>query len=185
MGKMSWNVRGDAVDAVEPQEQDETFEPYDGPIPPNNSILQVSLKWARVAEFGSGNGGLKLLMEVAEPDGPKAKYNGCPLFENLVDVDTQDWKIRQWLDAIGATGKDWDNCVTETDGDNQVITKFGRVKADGLTLRVQTAVDTYEGEKRAKVRKYLPKVATATAGSKSSGGKGKKGASAGDTEPPF
>lgn len=186
MGKMSWNVKGQQVDDVEPQEPSEEFEPYDGPIPPNNSILQVTLKWARVAEFGSGNGGLKLLMEVTEPDGAKAKYNGCPIFENLVDIDSQDWKIRQWLDAIGGTGADWDACVTEKDGDNEVITKFGKVKASGLTLRVQTMVDTYNDERRAKVRKYLPKVAaTATTGKKATGAKGKKGKGSSDEEPPF
>jgi hypothetical protein len=184
MGKMTWNVKGAEVDAVEQQEQVETFEPYEGPIPPNNSVLLVGLKWARVAEFGSGNGGLRLLMEVSEPDGPKSRYNGCPLFENLVDVDTQDWKIRQFLDAIGATGKDWDNCVSETDGNNEVITKFGRVKADGLTLRVQTEIDTYDGEKRAKVRKYLPKVTGAASGKKATGSKAKKGTTS-DEEPPF
>lgn len=178
MGKMSWNVKGAEVDAVEPQDSDETFEPYEGPIPPNNSVLQAALKWARVAEFQSGNGGLKLLMEVSEPEGPKARYNGCPIFEQLVDVDSQDWKIRQFLDAIGATGKDWDNCVSEMDGNNEVIVKFGKVKASGLTLRVQTSVETYEGEKRAKVRKYLPKVA-ATTTNKARSSKG------GGDEPPF
>lgn len=180
MGKVKWNTSGSEVDQVEVEER-ETFEPYDGPIPPNNSVLQVSLKWARVADFNSGNGGLKLLMEVAEPDGsPKAKYNGCPLFENLVDVDTQAWKIRQWLDAIGGTGKDWDGCVSADDGNgNEVITKFGRVKADGLKLRVQTQVEVYEGERRAKVRNYLPKV------SGGSDSKSSKGSSGGGDEPPF
>jgi hypothetical protein len=182
MGKVNWNTKGEQVDAVEPQEG-ETFEPYDGPIPPNNSVLQVSLKWARVADFQSGSGGLKLLMEVDEPDGPKAKYNGCPLFENLVDIDTQDWKIRQFMDAIGGTGKDWDACVSvKDDNDNEVITKFGKIKADGLTLRVQTMIDTYNDERRAKVRKYLPKV-TGSAG-KSSGSKARRGAGS-DEEPPF
>lgn len=186
MGKMSWNVKGADVDSVEPKEDGETFEPYEGPIPPNNSVLQARLKWARVAEFQSGSGGLKLLMEVEEPDGPKAKYNGCPIFENLVDIDSQDWKIRQWLDAIGAEGRDWDNCVSADDGNgNEAITKFGRVKADGLTLRVQTMIDTYNDEKRVKVRKYLPKIAgTATATKKSTGSKSKAG-KAGDDEPPF
>lgn len=176
MGKVKWNTKGAEVDAVEVEDRQADFEPYDGPVPPNNSILQVMLKWARVAEFGSGNGGLKLLMEVAEPEeSTKKRYNGCPLFENLVDVDTQDWKIRQFLDAIGGTGKDWDSCVAEKDDkDNDVIVKFGRIKAAGLRFRIQTTRETYDGEQRAKVQRYLPK---STGGSSSNAG--------GDDEPPF
>jgi hypothetical protein len=140
-------------------------------------VLICDVKWARVTEFASGNGGLKLLLIVNEPEvSPKKRYNGCPLFENLVDIDTQDWKIRQWMDAIGGTGKDWDNCVTEKDDqDNDVIVKFGKVKADGLKVRIQTQQETYDGEKRAKVRSYLSKASASASASSTADG----------DEPPF
>lgn len=157
MGKVKWNTKGAAVDEVEPDEGP-VFEAYDGPIPPKNSVLRLKLKLCYVEQFSTGNGGLKLLFEVDEPkSSPKARYNGCPCWEQLVDVDTQDFKIRQFMDAIGGSGKHWDNTMTQKDDkDREAVVKFGNIKTEGLTVRVQSAQETYQGEKQLKVQRYLP-----------------------------
>lgn len=158
MGKVKWNTKAAEIDEVEEREGEE-FEPYDGPIPPKNSILRVKLKWARVVAFGTGSGGLKMLLEVAEPkSSPKAKFNGLPFFENLVDVDTQAWKIKQFMTSIGGTGRHWGATVTvKDDKDNEVVQKFGNILTDGLYIRVRTDRDTYQDELKATVGRYLPK----------------------------
>lgn len=157
MGKIKWNTKGADVDAVEPGDGP-TFEAYDGPIPPKNSVLRVKLELCYVTEFSSGNGGLKMLMKVDEPkSSPKARYNGCPCWEQLVDVDTQDFKIRQFMDAIGGSGKHWDNTMVEKDDkDRQNVTKFGNIKTEGLAFRIQSDIETYQGEKQLRVGRYLP-----------------------------
>lgn len=181
MGKIKWNTKGADVDAVEVEDQ-QTFEAYDGAIPPKNSVLRLALKLCYVQQFGTGNSGLKMLWEVSEPkSSPKARYNGCPVWEQLVDIDTQDFKIRQFMDAIGGSGKHWDNTMTaKDDKDRDAVVKWGNIKAEGLTVRVQTKQETYENEKQCKVQRYLPLV-------EDSGDDfgNEQAAGAGDDEPPF
>jgi hypothetical protein len=157
MGKVKWNTKASEIDEAE--DSGAQFEPYDGPIPPKNAVLRLALKWARVTAFNSGNGGLTMLFEVAEPkSSPKAKYNGCPIFNRLVDVDTQTFKIKQFMSAIGGTGRHWAATVTtKDDRDNEVVVKWGNVMAEGLYVRAQMDRETYEGEPRAVVGRFLPK----------------------------
>jgi hypothetical protein len=183
MGKVKWQTSGSVVDEVEVEDR-ETFEPYDGPIPPKNTVLRVAVKFARIATgvdaFKSDNNGIRLLLEVDEPkSSPKARYNGCPLFEQLVDTESSAFKIRQFLDAIGATGKDWDNTqATKDENEHWNVTKIGRIKMDGLTLRVQTKREVYQGEEQAKVARFLPIGEEREA-------QGSGDSDAGDDEPPF
>lgn len=158
MGKIKWNTKGAVVDAVEPDDGPQ-FEAYDGPLPPKNSILRAAVELCYVQEFASGNGGLKLLLKVDEPKAsPKARYNGCPIWEQLVDVDTQDFKIRQFMDAIGGSGRHWDNTMTaKDDKQRDAVVKFGNILVKDLAVRIVVGHELYEGEKQVRVARYLPK----------------------------
>jgi hypothetical protein len=148
VGKVKWGVTGSQVDEIEP---DEGFEDYDGPIPPA-SVYRVNVKRVTYVKFKSDNMGLKLLLIINDPK--KKAYNGAPLFENIVDLPETAFKIRQWLDAVGGTGKDWDATVTDKDG---IVTKMGRIKMDGLQIRVKTKMGKNEdGDRRAEVARLLP-----------------------------
>jgi hypothetical protein len=150
MPKVKWGVTGSEVDELEPDEGN--F--YDGPLPPRG-VYRVKLQSAEYVKFASNNKGLKLFMTIDENRKDKKVYNGAPLWENLVDTEASAFKIRQFLDAIGATGKDWDGTVI--DSDNKV-TKFGRITVDGLYLRVATKTGTnQDGDKRAEVARFLSK----------------------------
>lgn len=157
MGKVKWGTSAADIDGAE--DRGAEFEPYDGPVPPKNAVLRLTLKWARVTEFNSGNSGLTMLFEVAEPkSSEKARYNGCPIFYRLVDTDTQTFKIKQFMAAIGGTGRHWAATVTQKDDrDNEVVQKWGNVMAQGLVVRAQMGRETYEGEQRAVVNRFLPK----------------------------
>lgn len=151
MPKVKWGVSGSEVDEVEPGED---FEQYDGPIPPRG-IYRVSVKRIEYVKFSTNSKGLKLLLIIDENRKEKKIYNGCPLWENIVDTEANAWKIRQWLDAIGATGKDWDGTVIDNEN---MVTKFGRIAVDGLMLRVGTKTGTnQDGDKRAEVARFLSK----------------------------
>lgn len=155
MGKVSWGVKGSDVDSVEVEDR-EQFDSYDGPVPPKG-IYRVKLERAEYVQFSTGSKGLKLLLLIDEPSGSRKKqYNGCPLWENLIDLESTAFKIRQWMDAIGGTGKDWDGTVVDTE---KMVTKFGRIKADGLQVRVATKLGSnQDGDKRAEVARFLPLV---------------------------
>lgn len=119
MPKISWNVGGGHIDDLEP---DEERTGYDGPIPPRG-LYRFALVELEYVKFATGSKGLKLFMRIDET-GPKKKFNGCPVWENIVDVETADFKIQQFLVAIGATGKDWDATVIDK---QNMVTKIGRI----------------------------------------------------------
>lgn len=155
---VKWGTTAEDIDSLEPDEG-EAFEPYDGPLPPKNTILNFDLKWAKLAKFKSGSKGLKVLLVANEPDGPKAKYDGLPIFDNLVDVEQNAWKTRQFLDAIGGTGADWEKTTAEDPGgEGSKVVKFGRVRTEGLQVKVSVGIGANQnGDPRAEVGRYLNK----------------------------
>lgn len=153
MPKIRWGVEGSAVDAVEVEPR-ERYTAYDGPIPQKYSILDMEVKRVTKVDFSTGSDGLKILL-VCTGEGKQAKYKGLPVFDNIVVTESMDWKIRQWCDAIGAEGKDWDNTVTDNENPPNV-TKFGRVKVEGLVVQISTKLGANQnGEPRVEVGDYV------------------------------
>src|SRR3982750_174854 len=120
MPKVRWGVTGSQIDEVEVEDRGQDFEPYDGPVPPKYTILDMDIERMEVTKSSNDNPMVKMLL-ICPGDGKQAKYKGLPIWDQLVVVEQNDWKIRQFLDAIGAEGKDWDNTVTDADGN---ITKI-------------------------------------------------------------
>jgi hypothetical protein len=60
-----------------------SFAPYDGPIPPKNTLLRVKVKQLKMKVNKNNNFMLNCVVEVDMPEGhPSAKYNGCPAWWN-------------------------------------------------------------------------------------------------------
>jgi len=156
MGKVSWGTSAKDIDEAEEFESD--FKPYEGPTPPRG-VYRLALKTAQTKDFSSGNSGIELLFEGAEPGASaKAKYNGCPLWFYLVDTESSAGNIKNFMRAIGGTGRNWANVMTATDDrGREIVTKFGAIIAKGIAVRAETRLETYEGEKRAKIARFLPK----------------------------
>src|SRR6266498_1835810 len=153
MPKVRWAVSGSQVDEVEVEDRGQDFEPYEGPIPPKYTILDMDIQRCELTESGKGNAMVKLLL-IANGDGKQVKYKGLPVWDQIVVVEQNDWKIRQFLDGIGATGKDWDNTVTDADGN---IAKIGRVKPLEMGVRISVKRgQNLDGETRAEVGRYVP-----------------------------
>lgn len=181
---VKWGTSGDTVDAVEVEEREE-FQPYDGPMPPKNTILRLKVVRINAVKFKTGSRGIKVFAVVDDPS--KEKYEGLPYWDNVIDTEAADWKIRQFMDAIGGTGADWDKTYIEeqADGDPLVV-KFGKIKTDGLYIRISHKTGAnQDGDPRAEIQRYLKKDAAAEA-RKGSGSSSKASTSDGaDDDPPF
>jgi hypothetical protein len=164
MPKVKWGVTGSEVDEIE----DDDYQAYDGPIPPAG-VYRLRLEKAEYTKFKSDNKGIALRFVVDDPRRDKKQYNGCPVWENLVDVKEADFRIKQFLKAIGATGKDWDNTVIDASNN---VTKVGRVALDGLHVRAMLKRGANQNnEPRAEVSRLLPP-ANADADTDNDGGNG-------------
>lgn len=120
MPKVTWSVKGAEVDNME---QDEEFAPYEGPIP-SRGVFRLKIQSVEYFKFSTGSKGLKVFARIDENRKDKKQYNGCPVWENVVVGESSAFKIRQWLDALGATGKDWDATVIDSEN---MVTKMGRI----------------------------------------------------------
>jgi hypothetical protein len=151
---VKWGTDADTIDEVEVKDS-EDFEPYDGPMPPKGMILRCDVKRVTHEKFSTGNYGIKVLAVVNDP--AKSKYDGLAYWDNITDTPANAWKIRQWMDAIGGVGKDWmKTAIEEVDGLNQVV-KFGKIRVEGLAIRVQHKTGRYEDQPKAEIGRYMPR----------------------------
>ena len=158
MGKIKWGTTAADIDGAEERESE--FEPYDGPTPLANMVLRCRNQFVRIVDFNSGNKGLYMIWVVDEPkSSEKAKYNGYSFHERIADTPGQDFKIKQFMRALGGTGRHWANTMAaEDDRGNLTVQKFGNiVVSKELRVRVSTSRETYEGEARARINRWLPK----------------------------
>ena len=149
MAKVTWGVSGAEVDETE---RGDDFESYDGPVPPAG-IYRLVVKTAEYTKFSTNSKGIKFLWLIDDNRPDKKRYNGAPVWDNLVVLESTAFKIAQFCDAIGAEGKDWD--ATQVDKDNNV-TKIGRIKIDGLHVKARLKRGkNNEGEPRPEIGRYL------------------------------
>lgn len=154
MPKVSWSVSGSEVDEHEAGDEREF---YSGPMPPKGVYL-CDVEEVEYVKFSTGSKGLKVRLAIAET-GDKKRYNGCPVWENVVDGASTTFRIRQWLDAIGATGADWEKTMIDSDN---MVTKIGRVTIKGLQVRAfLTRGQNNSGEDRMEVSRFLNKSSAA------------------------
>jgi hypothetical protein len=158
--KVTWSVKGTDVDGME---SDEEYAPYEGPIP-SRGVFRLKVQSVEYVKFSTGSKGLKVFARIDDPRSDKKQYNGCPYWENIVDGESTDFKIKQWLDALGATGKDWDGTVVDKEN---MVTKIGRVDFTRdvyVRATVKKGKDNSENE-RGEISRFLRPVAEDASGS--------------------
>lgn len=153
MPRMKWGADLDEL-PVEWEESD--FEPYDGPLPPANKLLNGEVKkmWAAVSE--AGNDMLIALFEASGNTGDKEQYNGWSTFERIALTPKMAWKYGPLLEALGITLQDvHKNTIVAKEDDNvgTPIRKIGTLKFP-KACSVVTKRETYEGERQAKAGKF-------------------------------
>lgn len=147
MGKVTWSTSAADVDDYE----GDGF--YEGPVPPP-SVYRLKVVEILFKTFSTGAQGLRVTLDVDDPRQEKAQYKGARFWENIVDGEASLFRVKQFLNAIGATGKDWAKTVTDSD---DKVTAIGKVKiTDRLYIRAKTKYRTYNGEQQAEVAQFLP-----------------------------
>jgi hypothetical protein len=127
MPKAKWGTGDDALSAadIDGAERKEGFARYEGETPPPG-IYRFVLKSLLKAESGNGNPKIRIISELDGSWKPKHKqYDGFALFDHLPIMKSTAGRVANFLDAIGATGKDLSlGTVVDEDG---YITKLGSV----------------------------------------------------------
>lgn len=146
--KVRWAVTSADIDNVE----DDDFEPYDGPTPPRG-VYKARIKSAKLTESSAGNNMIKVLLIIDGEASGKPKYDGAPIWDNVVDTPQTSFRVNRFLVGIGATSKDWARTTVDDEGGSL---KIGRIRPEGMLVRLSTKLEEYEGDHNAKVDRYLP-----------------------------
>lgn len=128
MPRMKW---GADFDELPEDWKDSDFEPYDGPTPPSNKLLNGEVKKMWAATFASGNEGVVVLFEASGNTGEKEKYNGWSTFERIALIPSQNWKYGPLFEALGITLQDVRAKTVVAEEDDNVgtpIKKIGMLK---------------------------------------------------------
>lgn len=153
MPRMKW---GADFDELPDEWEDNDFEPYDGPIPPSNKLLNGEVKKMWAATFNSGNEGLVILFEASGNTGDNDKYNGFSTFERIALTPNMAWKYGPLLEALGITLDDVKSKTLVAEDDDNVgtpIKKIGIMKLP-KACAIITKREKYEGETQAKAGKF-------------------------------
>jgi hypothetical protein len=122
--RMKWGADFDEL----PDDWEESdFEPYDGPEPPSNKLLNGEVKKMWAATFSSGNEGIVALFEAGGNTGDREKYNGWSTFERIPLIPSMNWKYGPLLEALGITLEDVKRRTVVEDEDDNVGTPIKKI----------------------------------------------------------
>lgn len=161
MPKLRWTGDAEEPDwsAMEDEEYEEggDFAPYEGPQPPKNTLLSGDIKkvWSTTSQ--SGNWMFKVLWEAARNTGDKEKYNGLPIWENVVWVPQNKFKWQPFLDGLGITLRAVQKATITAEDEDNVGLPVERINKTRFpaAIRVLTDSEMYNEERRSKVGKWL------------------------------
>ncbi len=163
MAKLRWGSLGDPdFEAMDEQEYEETedYPEYTGPMPPKNTLLNGVIKKVWATESSKGSAMLKVFFEATGNSGEKKKYDGLPVWDNVVLVPQAKFHWQTFLDALGLTLKVMKAKTVISDEDESAgtpVTQIGKVKFPAK-VSIISGKEKYEGEFQARVTKYVPYV---------------------------
>jgi hypothetical protein len=142
MPKAKWggNLTADDIDGAD---RGETRKNYSGPLPTAGTYRFV-IQSMKQGTSGAGNDKVTIFSTLDGSWKPNhKKYDGCPLWDHLPIMDSTKGRVGNFLDAIGATGKDLFGAIVDDDGK---ITKLGRVgDPNGLIVYINIKKKPAEG----------------------------------------
>src|SRR3954454_20581882 len=126
--------------------EDKSGAGYDGEVP-KKGTYDAELVSLKEHTSGQGNEGLEWIFEIVE--GEYAGWRGW-VYSNM---DTAKWKTQQITKAIqGGEEKPIKLAPAPEDGDGTTSKTIKKAKR----VRIRTAQETYDDEKRAKIRVVMP-----------------------------
>jgi hypothetical protein len=151
----------DELDAIE--YSTDTFDTYDGDIPPKDIELGGYVKkmwWTRTQ---NNDPMIKVLWVAAENDGDNDEYNGCPFWLNAALIGGAKFRWAPFLDNFGITLRQVKNNTDVEGEDDQFgapINKIGSFRPgegnDEAWCRIITDREKYNGEWQPRVKEWLP-----------------------------
>jgi hypothetical protein len=150
----------DELEEAEYSEDGGDFEPYDGPLPPKGTILVGLVKKVWWTYTKNDDPMLKILFVADDNVGDKAKYNGCPIWENAALTAGSKFRWKPFLDVMGLTiamVKKNTTISSEEESNGDPIEKIGKWSPGGdeAWCRILTAREKYLDEWTARVGKWL------------------------------
>lgn len=119
------------------------FDDYDGELLPTPGWYPLDIDWIKLDESKSGNDMLVVHMTFNNPDDDPelADYVGCPVWDRITILSSTLFKVKPFLDAIGATYKGFTE-ATVVDGEEPPnITKIGSLKISNLSVRCRLKLE--------------------------------------------
>lgn len=154
------------IDELEEAEynEDDQFQPYTGPTPPNNTILPGRIKKMWWTFTQNDDRLLKVLWEADEFAG---KYKGLPVWDNVTFNAASKWRWKPLLDAYGLTLLDVKKklYVVSNNPDDDHPTLGAELQKIGHLVPGEESADSRiivvskrdnQGNMRLNVVKYLP-----------------------------
>lgn len=157
MGKIKYDVSD--VDTSQ-QQQD-----YEGE-PPQPGLYNVTTKVVKYTRNKADTEDMLMIVMTVDDE----PYVGAPLFGYITFAKNQDWKMREFMDAIGAKPK---GALDVDDSTNRIAALEGKA----CKLRVKSG--QYNGQYSPNIDRYLPVSPDGEDGSVTTD------PDAGDDEPPF
>lgn len=162
MAKLKWdNFDDEALDGVDwDPETDGGFTPYDGPIPPANTILKGAVKKAWSTNSKAGNPMIKLLWEASGNSDEKEKYNGLPVWHNVVFMKEYPGLWKPFLAAFGLTASDIKNktivdSAEESNHGKPIVKISNSFKPGDAKVSIVTKKEKYNDEDQVRIAKFL------------------------------
>jgi hypothetical protein len=154
MARVKWGIGGD-----EPEEM-ETFNVYDGPVPPGG-VYRFKLRRLQIVTNRNGDDMMKWVMDIQEPKGSdKARFNGYGVWgqQNITDQGKPFLK-NLLIHGLGVSWSDFMNKTITVDEERPTMVKsIGRKKFldETIDVRAQCKRETYQGEPRLAFGRMLP-----------------------------
>lgn len=162
MAKLKWDDFDDeGLDGVSwDPESDGGFTPYDGPIPPTDTILKGEVKKAWSTTSKAGNPMIKLLWEASGNEDEKKQYNGLPVWHNVVFMKEYPGLWKPFLAAFGLTASDVKNKTVidanEESNHGKLIVKISNTfKPGDAKVSIVTKKEKYNDEDQVRIKKFL------------------------------
>lgn len=157
MGKVRWGggVTAQGIDNVDTSKR---FSPYEGPTPPVG-VYRWWMKLCRITESSNKNDQIMLGLQLTpRSDMPEQKrYKGYWLTYYIPIMDGTSFRVREFTDMIGVTGKDFINGTVDDGSKDRNILKVGKWVNDGkLIIPAAIGWGTYQGKERMEITQLIP-----------------------------
>ena len=154
-------------DELDVEIEDNDYDDYTGPPPPNNTMLIFRIKkmWWTYTQPDADKNEFPMIKaivtaEQGSDDDDTAQYDGLTIWDNLTFKASAAFRYQPFLEAIGVTLKDIFGKLYVADDDDNVGAPIERIGtwvpgSDDAVIMGVTKREKYNGEWSTKIKKYL------------------------------